>query len=252
MNALIIFAHPDPSSFNAALKEQARKTLEAAGHQVTVSDLYAEDFDPREGAAQYGDVGGAELQAPLALQREASQCGTLPADVRREIDRLWAADLLILQFPLWWHGMPAILKGWMDRVFVAGELYASKRRYDTGAFRGKRAFLSVTTGAPAEAFGPGARGGDLDAMLFQPNYSLHYMGFEVLTPIVSFGVQGHGFRYNSDDAIDRQRASDLSAVSRRLESLGSASRIRFPGWADWDDRGAPLSPNDAPRSSLSA
>ena len=72
--------------------------------------------------------------------------GRLQAAVERALDR---ADLLILQFPLWWFGPPAILKGWFERVFTRGFGYMPGRKYDTGLMRGKRAMVSVTTGTSA-------------------------------------------------------------------------------------------------------
>lgn len=134
MHALIVFAHPEPASFNGTLKDAAAARLEALGHTVEVSDLYGEAFDPVEGAAHYADRQDPDHFAALAEQRHAGQRGTLPADVRREIARIERADLVIFQFPLWWHAQPAILKGWFDRVFVNGLLYSGSKRYDRGFF----------------------------------------------------------------------------------------------------------------------
>jgi len=180
MHALIVVAHPEPRSFNAALKDVAAATLERQGYTVEVSDLYAEGFDPVEGPDKYEPRRHRDAFAPLVEQREAWHNDTLPADVEREIARLERADLLILQFPLWWHAQPAILKGWFDRVFVSGGLYTSKMRYDRGYFRGRRALLSVTIGAPASVLGPGSRGGDIDTLLWPMQYSQYYMTFSVL------------------------------------------------------------------------
>src|SRR5690625_126362 len=161
MHVLIVLAHPESSSFNAQLASAARAALEAEGHWVTVSDLYRQGFDPLEAGRHYRDRLDPARFIPLAEQRHASERQALSPDVDAEIEKLEAADLVVLQFPLWWHGPPAMLKGWFDRVFVSGRIYRSRKRYDSGHFRGKRALLSVTTGAPAAAFGPGARGGDM-------------------------------------------------------------------------------------------
>lgn len=84
---------------------------------------------------------------------------------------------------------------------MSGGLYTSRMRYDTGYFRGKRAMVSITTGAPEQAFGPGSRGGDFDVMLWPVQYSLHYMGFTVLPPFISYGVQGHGYSYEGKGSL---------------------------------------------------
>jgi NAD(P)H dehydrogenase (quinone) len=100
---------------------------------------------------------------------------------------------VIFQFPLWWHAQPAILKGWFDRVLVYGGLYSGSRRYNRGHFRGKKAMLSVTTGSPEQAFMPFGRAGNMVEWLWPTHSSLYYVGFDVLPPQVSYGIQGGGF-----------------------------------------------------------
>lgn len=237
MHALIVHAHPEPRSFNATLKAVAVDTLRRQGHAVEVSDLYAEGFDPVEGPGHYPDRADPACFAPLAEQRHAWKADMLPADVRREIERLQRADLLILQFPLWWHAQPAMLKGWFDRVFLSGGLYTSRMRYDRGYFRGRRAICSVTTGAPAAALGPGGRGGNIEALLWPIEYSLHYMGFTVLPAFVAAGVQGHGFSYQGETGFRQQLDEYQSAWSHRLMQLDETEPRPFPGWDDWDETG---------------
>ncbi len=239
MHALIVFSHPEPSSFNGSLKDVAAQTLGRLGHSVEVSDLYGEGFDPVEGPGHYRRRVDHERFSALGEQRHAWRADALPADVRQEIERLERADLVVLQFPLWWHAQPAMLKGWFDRVFVSGGLYTSTMRYDRGHFRGRRAILSVTTGAPAGSFAPGGRGGDIDHLLWPIQYSLHYMGFTVLPPFVAHGVQGHGYAYRCEGEARRQREADLAAWARRLERLEDARPLSFPGWDDWDEAGRP-------------
>ncbi len=116
MKTLIVTAHPDPDSLTADIAEQLRAALTPGGDatgdegvdaasSVEVADLSAEGFDPRFGAADRNTyrVGGE-----------------FPDDVAREHRRLDAADHLVLVFPVWWWSMPALLKGWVDRVFVNG------------------------------------------------------------------------------------------------------------------------------------
>ncbi len=242
MNILIIHCHPNPNSFNAALTERAVETLRAVGSNVVVSDLYAQDFDPVEHERHYRHRIDHDNFAPLNEQRNAYKTGTLPADVAREIDRLIWADLVILQFPLWWHAQPAMLKGWFDRVFVSGGLYTSSMRYDRGYFRGKRAICSVTSGAPEQAFGPCGRGGDIHALMWPIQYSLHYMGFDVVAPMLSSGVQGHGYSYQPADCLSAYLEGLLSKWSRRLIGVMDEQPLRFPVWSDWDSLGRAVSP----------
>lgn len=235
MHALIVHCHPEPTSFNAALAAIAGETLTAAGATVEVSDLYAEGFDPVEGPAHYARRADATRFAPLTEQRHASEHGALPADVSREIARLERAKLVVLQFPLWWHAQPAMLKGWFDRVFVYGGLYTSRRRYDEGHFRGKRAICSVTTGGPAHTFSTYGRGGAIERLLWPIHYSLHYMGFDVLPPFVAYGIQGGGIAYQDRAAFDAHQADTKTRWAERLRRLDADRAIPFTGWADWQD-----------------
>ncbi len=245
MKVLIVYCHPEPASFNGALKEVAADTMRRLGHTVEVSDLHGERFDPVEKADHYPQRKHSKWFSAMAEQRHASETSSLPPDVRREIARLERADLVVLQFPLWWHSQPAMLKGWFDRVFVSGGLYTSTMRYDQGYFRGKRAICSVTTGAPEAAFDGIGRGGNMDTMLWPIHYSLYYMGFTVLPPFLSHGIQGlSGFVRLGEDQFKQHAEQQKANWAGRLERLDSQTPLSFPGWKDWDKDG------HQPRSSV--
>ena len=160
MHAHIVLSHPEPQSFNAHLARVACRSLESQGWSASVSDLYAMGFDPRERAEHY--VGRRQPQRfdVQAEQHHASELGTIPEIVVSEIDKLDRADLLILQYPMWWHLPPAMLKGWIDRVFIYGEVYASQKHFEKGRFVGKRAMLSVTVGTSEDTYAFDGRSGD--------------------------------------------------------------------------------------------
>ena len=237
MHALIVHCHPEPHSFNAALKDLAGRALRRLGYGVEVSDLYGARFDPVEKPNHYQNREDPNYFSALAEQRHASKTASLPADVQHEIARLERADLVVFQFPLWWHSQPAMLKGWFDRVFVNGGLYTSTMRYDRGYFRGKRAICSVTTGAPSAVMGPGSRGGEIEQILWPIQYSLYYMGFAVLPPFLAFGVQGHGYAYQEEGRVKQQLESYKVEWEQRLENLNQVEPLSFPGWDDWDESG---------------
>lgn len=240
MHILIIYAHPEPASFNGTLKDDAIRFLRSQGHTVEVSDLYAEHFDPVEGPGQYSQHVDMEQFLPLVEQRHAGEKGCLSADIRREIGRLERANLVIFQFPIWWHAQPAILKGWFDRVFVNGLLYNSTRRYDRGHFVGKKAIVSTTTGAPESSFEPAGRGGDIELLLWPIHYSLYYMGFSVLCPFLTFGVSGQGYKYESDtEKTTKLQAARLAWINR-LKHLRNEPPLEFYGWESWDTNGRHL------------
>ncbi|MFC4352584.1 NAD(P)H-dependent oxidoreductase [Fodinicurvata halophila] len=235
--ALVVFTHPEPHSFNGTLKDKAVDTLTERGYRVEVSDLYGEGFDPAEGPAHYGERADRQVFAPLAEQRRASAHGTLAPEVQREINRLERADLVVFQFPLWWHAQPAILKGWMDRVFVNGGLYTSSMRYNRGYFRGRRALVSVTTGGPTETFAHNGRGGDIELLLWPLHYSLHYMGFTVLPAFRAHGIQGSGYAYRDATGFQAHLQFLQAAWSERLRHLDEDRPLRFADWEDWDESG---------------
>lgn len=103
MNVLVLYAHPVETSFNAALHALMVERLAARGHTVDDCDLYAEDFDPRLSRAERLGYHG---------RRSASE------PVAPYVERLRRADALVLSFPVWNYGYPAILKGFFDRVFL--------------------------------------------------------------------------------------------------------------------------------------
>src|SRR5882724_972536 len=190
MNVLLVVAHPEPSSYNAYLACVAHETLSKDGHAVRTSDLYASEFDPSESGRHYG----VRLD-PTRFDAQAEQCfnwknRSLPAQVQNEIDKIMWADLLVLQFPLWWFGVPAILKGWMDRVFVYGGLYSGSRRHDRGVCAGKKALICMTTGSSGEACSFDGREGDTHLILWPSLYALRYIGYTVLQPFIIHSVRG--------------------------------------------------------------
>jgi NAD(P)H dehydrogenase (quinone) len=241
LNILIVFCHPEPNSFNAALKNSAIEVFESSGHTVDISDLYGEGFDPVERESHYKNRLISERFEPLSEQRNASSMNTLPEDVSREIERLKKCDLIIFQFPMWWHQQPAMLKGWCDRVFVAGGLYTSKMRYSNGFFKGKRAICSVTSGAPISTFTErGRAGGIIETLLHPLNYSLHYMGFTVLRPQLFTEIQGSGFTYRTGEEFEKHMSSCLKEWQDILINIDHRELLSFPGWEDWDEMGVEL------------
>ncbi|EPC01013.1 NADPH quinone oxidoreductase [Litchfieldella anticariensis FP35 = DSM 16096] len=237
MHALIVYCHPEPHSFNGALKDIAMETLQRLGYSVEVSDLYAEGFDPVEHPAHFTKRADTESFAPLTEQRYSFREGILPADVQREIARLERADLVVLQFPLWWHAQPAMLKGWFDRIFVYGGIYSGSMRYDRGRFPGKRVICSVTTGAPEPTFSLHGRSGHIVSLMWPIHCSLYYLGMDVIAPQIHYGVQGGGLSYQEEESFRAQLEADKANWARRLESLEEETPIPFTGWDDWDENG---------------
>lgn len=219
MNVLLVFAHPEPQSFNGAMLRTAIATLEAAGHAVQVSDLYAQAFEPVSGRANFTTVYHATYFKQQQEEVYASAHQGFAPDVAAELHKLAWCELMIWQFPLWWFSVPAVLKGWVDRVFALGQAYGAGRFYDTGVFQGKRALLSLTTGSgsPAEAYQPGGLQGDLLGIL-RPIHRgmLQFTGFTVLAPQVVYGPA----RQSADE-----RAAELAAWAARLPGLAAEAPL---------------------------
>ncbi len=103
MRVLLVYCHPNPESFTAAVRVAAERGLAAGGHELRVADLYGENFDPvlrREERAAYHTAG--ENERPVAA----------------EIERIKWAEALVFVYPTWWYAQPAMLKGWLDRVWI--------------------------------------------------------------------------------------------------------------------------------------
>lgn len=189
MRVLIVVAHPEPHSFNVALARHAAQALRGAGHEAVISDLYADGFAAVAGRHDFttsSDESRFHLQSE---QLEASRQQAFAPDIAREQNRLRVADALILQFPLWWGGPPAVLKGWIDRVLAYGFAYSDGARYDQGYFKGRRALLSVTTGGTLERFSDTGVYGEIAKVLWPvQRLTLEYLGFEVEPIFCAYGA----------------------------------------------------------------
>jgi NAD(P)H dehydrogenase (quinone) len=189
INALIVYAHPEPTSFAAAMKNVAVGALTAAGHRVEVSDLYAEGFNPVAGRHDFQTAADPARFHYQSEQLHASQTRGFAADLVREQERLMRADLLIFVFPLWWGGVPAIVKGWFDRVCAYGVAYADGRRFEKGFFLGRRALLALTTGGTAQRFSADGSYGEMRHVLHSiQRCMLEYLGLETMEPFVAYAA----------------------------------------------------------------
>lgn len=220
MNVLIVYAHPEPKSFNGAMKDVAVKTLTAAGHDVVVSDLYSMGFNPVAGHDDFEEQpSNPEFFSLPIEQTNAYEKGTTSPDIAVEMEKLKRADLVIFQFPVWWFSMPAVLKGWADRVFARGFAYLPGRKYDTGMFKGKTAMVTTTTGSSADTYAPDGIDGDILTVLWPiHNGLLRYSGFDVLPPFVAY-MPG---RVGEDG-----RQAYLEAYKKRLVEFETTPRLFF-------------------------
>ncbi len=232
MNVLIVHAHPEPQSFCTAMMKRMQSHFEAQGHTVTVSDLYAKQFNPVASAADFAERGNPDYLVYALEQRHAQKTNTLPADIASELELLKQCDLLVLNFPLYWFSLPAILKGWIDRVFLSGAVYGGRNFYDRGLMKGKQAWLTFTLGGREHMFGDDAIHGDLNTML-RPvlRGSLGYAGFDVLEPFAAYHVP-----YITQEA----RVEVLEQLDVAVNTLATRPRVAYPSLDNFDAQMNPL------------
>jgi NAD(P)H dehydrogenase (quinone) len=225
LKVFVVYAHPEPRSFGRALLDRGTAELRGAGHEVAVSDLYAMGFNPVASAADF-----TVRRFPDALhydreQRFAVEHDAVAPDIAIEMEKLEWCDILILQFPLWWFSVPAMLKGWIDRVFLNGRAYGGGRRYDAGGYRGRRAMVTTTTAAYPPMVGPAGLLGSLDVILWPiHNGTLAYAGFAVLPPFV-----GHAVAWIDDAG----RAAVLDGYAACMRDIAAAEPLFFHPLADF-------------------
>jgi NAD(P)H dehydrogenase (quinone) len=240
MRVLIVFAHPEPHSFNGALKDLAVETLVTGGHVVRVSDLYAAGFAATAGPADFlCNRADPDYLSIAHEQAHAHRNHAFALDIAAEQEKVLWADLIIFQFPMWWFGMPAILKGWVDRIFARGFAYAAGRKYDSGLLRGRLAMVSTTTGTSEETYAPDGIDGDISHILWPiHNGILRYTGFDVIEPHIA---------YMPAKVCPEARAIQLNVFRHRLLNIERAEKLFFHPLSDYgpDER---LKPDVAARS----
>ena len=228
MRVFIVHAHHEPKSFNGAMTRQATAALQAAGHDVVVSDLYAMGFNPVSDRRNFLTVKDPERLRQQTEEAYAAEHDGFAPDIQAEMDKLFWCDVLILQFPLWWFGLPAILKGWVDRVFASGgRIYGGGKWYDRGVFNNKRAMCALTIGGPPSIYSQTGLNGPIGSILFPINHGmLYFTGFTVIEP----------FLVHAPARISQeQRVAELARYRERVLSLASAPTIAYPVLDDYDE-----------------
>lgn len=197
MHMLLVYCHPDPESYGAAIRRTAAEALRAAGHDLREIDLYVQGFDP-------------------VLNLEQKQ--TYLSDTARNIEGVaahvealrWAEGWVVI-YPTWMYGVPAMLKGWLDRVWLPGVAFRiapSRERTITGELRNIRLFVGITTsGSPWWWL----------KWIGDPGRSLFMKG---LRPLYARGCRMKWLQlYDMNHVIDTDRARFLARIRRDLSRL---------------------------------
>lgn len=188
MNVLVVYAHHEPKSLVASLKNVGISVLQSLGHEVQESDLYANGFTPVANKYDFSTLSGKHFNYMLEQKHSAGKDWGYSPDIVAEIQMLEAADLILFYFPVWWFSTPAILKGWFDRVFAMGVAWDGGKIYETGLLRGKKAMAVAVAGGPEEYYQPL---GKHKATLKQILHPLHhgtfaFCGLDVLEPFLVY------------------------------------------------------------------
>jgi NAD(P)H dehydrogenase (quinone) len=239
--AHIVYAHPEPHSFVASMRDLTQKTLDARGWQTSMTDLQSIDFNAIASGADFGTRSRPDHLVYSLEQRHAWENGSIDPQIAAEVKAVREADLLVLVFPIFWYSVPAQLKGWIDRVFLSGVFYGGTRIYDRGGMRGKHALVVSSLGGRDYMFGPGSIHGDLNGMLRHLlQGTLGYVGFSVYEPF---------FAYHVPYVEPSERAEMLARLTQAVEDLESRAVLPMPSLENFDDE---FRPNNGPGTSPSA
>jgi NAD(P)H dehydrogenase (quinone) len=215
MNILIVYAHPEPKSFDGIMKDRAIAVLTQQGHAVQLSDLYKMRFKAVVSPDDFTDPVDERFFELRTEQSNASQYGTFTPDIITEQSKVLWAEMILFQFPLWWYAPPAILKGWFDRVLAYGFAYGQGRN-----LAGRRAMLVMTTGGPPRPYTPQMRDALCEILAPVQRDMLHFCGIDVLPP---YAVYGAG------NTSARQREELVLQYTRILRAIDQIRPLVFEG-----------------------
>ena len=200
------------------MKNLAVEILSRQGHNVAISDLYGQGFNPLAQKWDFVTTSGGHFNYMLEQKHAANLDLAFSPDILAEIQKVRAADIILFVSPLWWFSVPAILKGWFDRVLAMGVAWDSGRFYEKGLLRGKQAMLIVAAGHPAEYYSHYGkhRATPLQVLHSINHGTLAFCGLSVHEPYVALNVLG---------ANSAGRTKQLSELQFRLQNL-----LKSPQW----------------------
>ncbi|KWR77786.1 NAD(P)H-dependent oxidoreductase [Cupriavidus sp. IDO] len=230
--AHIVYAHFEQKSFVGAMRDTVVAGLREQGWKVTCSDLYAQRFNPVAHPDDFVERRNPDYLVYSLEQRHAVEHEALAPDIAAEVESVKDAGLLVFVFPVFWFSVPAILKGWIDRVFLSGVFYGGRRVYDRGGMVGKRALVVTSLGGRSHMFGEGAIHGEIGTMLRHLlQGSLAYVGYDVLEPFIAYHVPYIGATERKELLRDLQKA---------ISTLDSRQVLSMPSLNNFDDEFRPL------------
>ena len=190
MNFYIVLAHPEPNSFNSAIAKELRNFLIQKGHKVKFNNLYINMFNPLLSRKDFPINNHKNLVQFPKAQLESFINNTTSSDIKNEHDNIEWSDIIILQFPLWLYGMPAILKGWCDRVLSEGFAHQPQKNlwFNKSKLNKKKILLSITTNGKKNTFSNNGRHGSMNIILWPIINAFAFSGLKIIKPFIAFDV----------------------------------------------------------------
>lgn len=212
MKALIVYAHMEPMSFTAALKNASLEMLRARNIEVLESDLYGTGFNPVAQKIDFTILSGHQFSYEKEQKNASSYDLAFSPDIVAEQQKLQEADLVIFHCPIWWSGVPAMMKGWFDRVLAKGFAWDEGRQFETGMMKGKKVFFVASAEANESDYKQNGKYlFTLQQHLFPITHStLMFCGFEVVQVYITYGVNDE-----NKDSLD----GELAKYRHRISSL---------------------------------
>jgi NAD(P)H dehydrogenase (quinone) len=192
MTILSVYAHHEATSLTSALKNTTISVLMKQGHTVLESDLYGSGFSPKAEKFDFVTTSGGHFNYMLEQRHAVANNMGFAPDIIAEIEKLARADLVIFHTPLWWFSVPAVLKGWFDRVLAMGVAWDGGKIYENGLLRGKQAMMCVVAGGPEDYFRPEGKHKATAQQILHPiqHGTLAFCGFDVLEPFIVLNSLG--------------------------------------------------------------
>jgi NAD(P)H dehydrogenase (quinone) len=215
LNVLIVYAHHEPGSFTAAMKNVALQTLDGQDNSVVVSDLYAQGFSAVAQKWDFVTTSGGHFNYMLEQKHAANLEMSFSPDILGEIQKLKAADIVLIITPIWWMSVPAILKGWFDRVLAMGVAWDNDKIYENGLLRGKQVMMIAAIGQPEPYFQQEGRHRATPNQLLYPinHTTFGFCGFNVHEPFIALDIM---------ESTVEERAKTLQDLQFRIQNLVSS------------------------------
>ncbi len=187
MNILVVYAHHEPTSLTGTLKNVALSTLSEGGHSVIESDLYASGFQATADKYDFQQLSGKHFNYMLEQRFSAPHLSYSP-DLVAEIQKVQEAEMIIFYAPVWWFSVPAVLKGWFDRVLAMGVAWDGGKIYENGLLRGKKAMMVAVAGGPQDYYQPlGKHHATLQQILHPIHHgTFAFCGMDVIEPFLVY------------------------------------------------------------------